>query len=265
MRAQELLDQVEQFVADLLDPAKGYVVVKGYFTYAEIDAYRNECEAFLRIGPVRHTRINTDSVRDYVHPRSHDEVERTVRIYQYLHNPHSASTTAFLEKAFALRNRLEQTWMGDPIYRAEKLRNQDYMIVTKYLPNTGCLPRHPDYTGPAPFPMLQSVLLLSSCPEDYTGGDFTLHTRSGATLRIAADLGVQKGDLFLFDKSLDHSVDVTRPGTKTDRGRWSVLVGARAPRESAMRAFVKHALYSEPQYPCSERIAKVLRAMKIPV
>jgi len=254
-----------RFVDDLLDPAKGWVLVRDCFTEEEIDAYRAECEAFLQTGPICHSRINHDSASDYVQPRSHDDVARTVRIYQYLHNRHSPGTRAFFAKALALRNELEATWMDDPTYRAEKLGLQEYMIVTNYLADTGCLPRHRDYAGPAPYPLLQSLVLLSSAPDDYVGGDFILYPRNGAPLAIANDLGVKKGDLFLFDKSLDHSVDVTLAGKRTNRGRWSVLVGARAPRDSSFRAFMKRALYSPPRYPYTRPLAKVLRLLRVPV
>jgi len=264
METSALSDRARQ-AADLLNPAKGYVLVRSCFTDAEIDGYRDECQAFLETGPVCHSRINTDTIHDYVCPRSHDEVVRTIRIYQYLHNPHSASTKAFFKKAFALRNEIEQTWMHDAAYAAERLRQQDYLIVTKYIEGTGCLPRHPDQLGTTPFPLLQSLVLLSSTPEDYTGGDFTLYPRVGAPLSLAHDIGAQKGDLFLFDKSLEHSVELTRRGTTTNRGRWSVLVGARAPRDSRARAFTKRLLYSPPLYPYSLPVAKLMRAMKVPM
>jgi Oxygenase, catalysing oxidative methylation of damaged DNA len=267
MPALALPNQKRRFLADLLDPAKGYVLVKGCFTEAEIDHYREECEVFLQEGPVCHAKIMTDTICDYVHPRSHDpldEVTRTYRIYQHLHNRHSASTEAFLAKALALRNAMEETWTDNATYRTERLQLKEYMIVTTYVPNTGYLPRHRDYAGPAPFPLLQSLILLSRAPDDYTGGDFTLYPRSGAPLNLERDLGVEKGDLFLFDKSLDHSVELTRPGTKTNRRRWSVLVGARAPRDTTTHAALKRALYSDPQYRYTGLLGKVLRKIGIP-
>jgi len=254
-----------RFIEDLLDPAKGWVLVRDCFQESEVDAYRDECEAFLRSGPVCHSRINHDKVEDYIHPRSHDDVARTLRIYQYLHNTHSPTTRAFFAKAFALRNEIEETWTHDPTYRAEKLGLHEYTIVTNYIADTGCLPRHRDYAGPAPYPLLQSLILLSSAPDDYRGGDFVLYPRSGPPLALARDLGVKKGDLFLFDKSLDHSVEVTRAGERTNRGRWSVLVGARAPRDSGFRAFMKRLLYSPPRYPHTRPLAKGLRLLRVPV
>ena len=108
----------DAYIADLLNPDKGYVLIKNYFSDAEIDQYRTECERFLHTGPVCVSRINTDWIPDYVHPRSHDKVGRTYRIYQYLHNTHSAPTTAFFEKALSIRNTIEETWLDDPHYRS---------------------------------------------------------------------------------------------------------------------------------------------------
>ena len=253
------------YVAELLNPTKGYVLLKDYFSEAEIDRYRSECQSFLRTGPVCVSRINTDSVRDYVHPRSHDKVGRTYRIYQYLHNEHSERTTEFLNKALGLRDDIEQAWMDDPQYREEKQKLQNYIIVTKYITDTGRLPVHRDYDGPAPFPLLQCLVLLSRTPQDYTGGDFLLRTRSGMTLSLADDIGATKGDLLVFDKTLEHSVKLVGPGTSTTQGRWSVLVGARAIRDSRSRGFAKRLLYSHPFYPHTWPIAKALRLMGVPV
>ena len=42
----------DAYIADLLNPDKGYVLIKNYFSDAEIDQYRTECERFLHTGPV---------------------------------------------------------------------------------------------------------------------------------------------------------------------------------------------------------------------
>ena len=255
----------DAYIADLLNPDKGYVLIKNYFSDTEIDHYRNECEKFLRTGPVCVSRINTDWIPDYVQPRSHDKVGRTYRIYQYLHNDHSELTAAFFEKALSIRNTLEQTWLDDPHYRSEKETLQNYVIVTKYITDTGYLPPHRDYYGPAPFPLLQSLVLLSRMPNDYTGGDFRLRTKKGTSLSLANDIGATKGDLLVFDKSLEHTVELTQAGTSTNLGRWSVLVGARAIRDSRLRGISKRFLYSHPFYPYTRPIAKALRVLGVPI
>ena len=255
----------DAYIADLLNPDKGYVLIQNYFSDAEIDQYRTECENFLHTGPVVVSRINTDWIPDYVHPRSHDKVGRTYRIYQYLHNTHSAPTTAFFEKALSIRNTIEETWLDDPHYRSEKETLQDYIIVTKYITDTGHLPPHRDYYGPAPFPLLQSLVLLSRMPDDYTGGDFRLRTKNGISLSLANDIGATKGDLLVFDKSLEHTVELTQAGTTTNLGRWSELVGARAIRDSRLRGVSKRLLYSHPFYPYTRPLAKALRLLGVPI
>src|SRR5262252_3960287 len=134
-------------IAALLDTDRGFVLIKNHFTIEEVDAYRRDCEQFLLQARTCYTRINSNTRLDYVHPRSHDRVTRTYRIYQYLHNLHPPSTESFLKKGFALRNQLEQGWLDNPQYRAERERLQDYIIVTKYVADTGMLPRHHDYEG----------------------------------------------------------------------------------------------------------------------
>lgn len=246
---------------EILDPDKGFVVLRSVFTPEEVDAYREECNKFLETGARRHTRVTCRNLPDYVHPRSHDKTARTYRIYQFLHNQHSPATQSFLDKGFALRNRIEQTWMNDPRYKAERERLMEYIIVTKYVANTGMLKRHKDYEGDCPFPLLQSMVLLSRDPEDFTKGDFLLYTKSGRVLSLARDIALKKGDLLMFDKSLDHEVETTGPGTETDIGRWTVLIGARAKPDKGMSRLLKSTLYREPLYPYSEPVIGVLRRL----
>lgn len=236
-------------IADLINPEKGYICLRGFFTREEVDHYREECVRFLTSGPQYEIRINTNSMPDYVHPRSHDNVSRTFRIYQFLHNRHSPETTRFFEKGLAIRNELESSWMMDAAYRQERGRMQDYIIVTKYVENTGMLPKHQDYSGDSPHPLLQSLVLLSEPREDFEGGDFILYTKSGKTVSLEKDMHAGMGDLFLFDKSLFHHVEKTKRGHGSNRGRWSVLIGARAARDTWMQAFKKKLRYGPMLYP----------------
>lgn len=78
-------------------------------------------------------------------------------------------------------------------------------------------------------------------------------------------IGATKGDLLVFDKTLEDGVELVGPGTSTAQGRWSVLIGARAIRDSRTRGFAKRLLYSHPLYPYTWPIAKVLRLVGVPV
>ncbi|MGH7222497.1 MAG: 2OG-Fe(II) oxygenase [Gemmataceae bacterium] len=242
-------------LADLCDPDKGYVCIRNMYTMAEVEHYRAECARFLLTGPRYETRINTNSIPDYVQARSHDQVVRTFRIYQFLHNRHTPETTNFFDKVLTLRNDLESTWLGDDLYRQERERLQNYIIVTHYVENTGMLPRHQDYRGCAPHPLLQCLVLLAEPGQDFEGGDFVLHTKSGRTVSLAKDLNIQRGDLFLFDKSLFHHVELTKRGRGRNRGRWSVLIGARAARDSRIQSLYKRWRYG-PLLRAARRIRK---------
>jgi predicted 2-oxoglutarate/Fe(II)-dependent dioxygenase YbiX len=139
--------------------------------------------------------------------------------------------------------------MKDAAYRHERARMQDYIIVTYYVENTGMLPKHQDYSGNSPYPLLQSLVLLSEPSKDFEGGDFVLYTKSGKTLSLARDIQAGMGDLFLFDKSLFHHVETTKRGHGSNRGRWSVLIGARAARDTWMQAAKKKLRYGPMLYP----------------
>jgi len=51
----------------LLSPEKGFFVLKGFYSPEEVKDYREYCQSFMAKGARIHTRINTDSMRDYVH------------------------------------------------------------------------------------------------------------------------------------------------------------------------------------------------------
>jgi hypothetical protein len=239
---------IEEARRALTEPGEGYFVARGFYSEAELARYRVECEALLQRGPRYHARLNTDSVFDYVHPWSFDSVERSYRLYQYLHNPHSGPTTALFERTLGLRDEIEHAWTADPTYRREVEALQSFVIATRYLAGTGRVQPHRDYLGRAPFPLLQSLALLSRPGLDFEGGELVLYPRRGAPVRAVEHLGLGLGDLLLFDKTLSHEVETTLPG-RTGVSRWSMNIGARAPRQS-YRAYLKmRLLQNDTVYP----------------
>ena len=241
----------------LLSPEKGFFVLKGFYSLEEVKDYREYCQSFMAKGARIHTRINTDSMRDYVHPRSHDSVDRTSRIYQFFHNHQHDKIGAFLNKAISLRDQIEYAWESYPLYASEKRRLQDYTIVTAYKEKVGMLPIHRDYCGPAPFPLIQFWVLLSTPGVDYNAGNLVLHPTEGTPIRVEADLGMQPGDALVFDKSLLHEVEETLPGS--DIGRWTVLIGARAERDSRLKSMYKQIRYANTTDALAGKVKKILR------
>ncbi len=239
---------IEQARSALIHPARGYFLVRGLYSEEELTAYRTECEAFMDRAPRFYMRLTTDWMFDYVQPYSHDTVERADRLYQYLHNPHSTTATSIFQRTLALRNRIEQVWTTDPIYRRELEGQQDYVIVTRYIPGRGQLPRHRDYRGPASPPLLQSLALLSRPLEDFAGGELVLYPREGRPVRMVADLEARVGDVLLFDKALEHEVETTLPG-RTDVSRWSVNIGARSRRHGIGQYVKMRVFYGAVMFP----------------
>lgn len=120
---------------DLLDEDKGFWVIKKLYSEEEVDAYRQVCEYFVQHSKRIQERIISDTIEDYVHPRSHDQEERTARIYQHFHNHRGDMVGRFFDRAITIRNELESGWLENPIYRAEKESLFDYAIVTQYYGN----------------------------------------------------------------------------------------------------------------------------------
>lgn len=229
---------------DLESYNKGYYLLREFYSSEEVEDYRSACETFLHEGPVIYDRINTDTMHDYVHPRSHDSVERTFRIYQFLHNHKTGLVASFIHKALSLRDGIESIWYDDPVYLSERNRLQDYVIVTYYKSDQGLLPRHKDYDGPAPHPLIQFWVLLSDPCEDYQDGNLILHPRKAPSLHVERDFNLKPGDAIIFDKSLEHEVEKTTFSGENSKGRWTVLIGARAKRDSPFSAFYKRLRYS---------------------
>lgn len=239
------MESLEIIRKDLVDPDKGFYVIRSLYSADEVNQYLNYCEEFIYTGPKIHTRINTDNMFDYVHPRSHDEIDRTFRIYQFFHNHESGFVSKFLYKAIELRKRIESQWAYDKKYELERMKLQNYTIVTSYKDNYGMLPRHKDYDGPAPFPLIQFWVLLSQPEIDYRKGNLVLHTRSGVSYALERDFDLKPGDAVIFDKSLYHEVEETKTGAGDLRkGRWTVLIGARAERDPSLLAIYKRLRYS---------------------
>lgn len=229
----------------LISEKEGFFVIRSLYSTKEVDEYRQYCEHFINKGPRIHTRINTDNIFDFVHPRSHDNVDRTSRIYQFFHNHKDGLVAEFLKRSINIRDDIEKEWEKDALYRSERDKLQNYTIVTSYRDNYGMLPVHKDYDGPAPFPLIQFWVLLSTPGEDYIDGNLKLHTREGQCIALERDLSLKPGDAVIFDKSLYHEVEATKPGTGIARGRWTVLIGARAERDSFYSSMFKRIRYSD--------------------
>ncbi|WP_437991762.1 2OG-Fe(II) oxygenase [Sorangium sp. So ce145] len=248
---------------DLLDPSLGFFVIRGLFSTKETDKYRESCERFMTDARRIRARIITNSMCDYVHPRSHDHVERTARIYQYLHNHQDDFIGGLLGRAIAIRDTIESAWLSNPIYRNEKATLHDYVIVTHYYGNRGMLSRHRDYNGPAPLPLIQFWVALSEPGKDYEGGNLVIYSKDGTRRRVEADLGLRRGDALIFDKTLLHEVELTQiPADGAARGRWTVLIGARAPRDTIFSASKKKILYGPPLYPLVAFGTTMLKRMR---
>ncbi len=254
MDDQRLQEIREQLIAD----DKGFYVIKGFYSSDEVQQYLDYCQNFLKEGPVIHDRINTDRMFDYVHPRSHDHVARTSRIYQYFHNHDHGGVADFLGKAIRFRDQIEAVWLDDDVYRSERDKLQNYTIVTSYHGNHGMLPIHRDYYGPAKLPLIQFWVLLSTPEKDYFDGNIILHTATGKTIALEKDLGLQPGDAVIFDKHLEHEVEQTRDAGPQAKGRWTVLIGARAERDSCSKAWYKRIRHSN----AAHKAAQFVKGLK---
>lgn len=212
------------------------ILDKGYYVYKNL-ASKEDCISLRKIISKKmnksqkyNTRINSQTISDYTHKRSHDKIDRTTRYYTFYHN---FSKWTDVEKKILInginkRNQIELVWLDKDIkYKKNILSLQDYNIFTKYNNSTGMLPPHRDWPEKLKYPLLQFNLILSQQNVDFTSGEFSFEDYNHNNIKIHKDLKMRIGDALLFDKHLLHSVDLTEKGV-TDVGRWSLLIGARA-------------------------------------
>ena len=223
----------------------GYFVLKNFFEKEEVIAFRNSIEKSIPLSPNYNYRINNNKVKDYSHKRSHDNIDRTLRYYMFFHNKKNWRREIFslIDKSIEIRNEIEKKWDESLDYINLKKKLQDYIIVTKYLPNVGMLKYHRDFPDPTEFPLIQFNLILSSVGLDYNGGEFVLKDNNNKELYLHKDLGADIGDVLIFNKYLLHKVEPTTKGV-TDVGRWSILIGARAEYSNKYKDLIKRIKHS---------------------
>jgi len=263
---------IDGYINDLLNPNKGYAVVKHFLTPEQVDRYREECERFLQKGKIIHYRMNRKDIYDYIHPRTilpdgritksigpHRQAN-TFRIYQFLHNKHSRETAELFSRALSLRDGIEENWLHDDVYRQKRDRLYDYVQVTKFVEDSLGLPKHQDSEENLPYPLLQCLILLSQPGEDYQGGDLIIYSKDGTPVKIQADLKMGKGDLVYFDKSLFHEVEPTKQSESSKVGRWSVVIGGRDRIRGKYFDRIRYrTFYLERIEPTKKRLNRVLR------
>jgi hypothetical protein len=223
---------IDRYAAEILDPNKGYLVVRQPLERTLVDTYREECRRFTRRSRVLHTRLNRPDMYDYVHPRTvlpdgtvvRSATPASLRIYQFPHNHRSPAGQQMFATLTGLRDQIEASWEHDARYRAERVEWHDFVQVTRFFDGRSGLPKHSDYSGPRTQPFLQAFMFLSRPGVDFHGGDMTLFPARGPSVRVLADLDLEQGDLLFFDRSLFHEVEPTAASTVRGVGRWSVVL-----------------------------------------
>ena len=186
-----------------LDSIRLEILNKGYYVYNNF-ASSNDCILLREVISKKilksreyHTRINSNTMPDYTHKRSHDEISRTTRYYSFYHN---ASKWTDIEKKISskgieIRDQIESVWIDkDKEYTKIKSSIQDYNIFTKYNESTGMLPPHRDWPNKLKYPLLQFNLILSQQQIDFNGGEFMFENYNQKNIKIHKDLKMKIGD-----------------------------------------------------------------------
>lgn len=232
---------------DVTDPAKGFALVRAFYSLDEVDWYREKSDALLASGPIMHAQVVHDRQRDYVFPRAIGRVVTGYQVFHFPHNHRGTDLEAFFRRAIDFRNEVESQW-ADDAYRKGTAPLRDYVQVSYFLERTGKLAKHIDQDPDFPSLLLQPWVSLSEPGDDYTRGNLVIHSKDGSAHAIEDELDVHRGDLLLFDRSLVHEVEATAAGTGANRGRCNVVIGGRQAPPSALSAAYRRLFFTQPAF-----------------
>ena len=230
---------------DLVNHERGFFLVKGFLTFEQVDTYRTECESLFHTVPrvakrpgYGEEKVNRDDMFDYVNPKLNKNGQVAYwRLFQFIHNPHSAETEKIFKKSLQIRNQIEEHWLHDREYKKTRESLGEYIQVINQIEDGSGLVKHTDYQGTLAYPLLQCVVLLSRPQHDFRGGELLVYTKNGQCVRIHSELKMEKGDALFFDKSLFHEVEPTYRVASNAVGRWSVIIGARYGLPNKLHSF----------------------------
>jgi hypothetical protein len=232
---------------DVTDPAKGFALVRGFYSPDEVDWYRERSDALLASSPIMHAQVVHGRQRDYVFPRVTGRIITGYQVFHFPHNHRGTDLEAFFRRAIDFRNEVESQW-ADDAYRRDTAPLRDYVQVNYFPERTGKLAKHVDQGPDLPSLLLQPWVSLSEPGDDYTRGNLVIHSKDGSAHAIEHELGVHRGDLLLFDRSLVHEVEATAPGTGANRGRCNAVMGGRQAAPSALSAAYRRLFFTQPAF-----------------
>ena len=125
------------------------------------------------------------------------------------------------------------------------------------------MPLHRDYSGPSPFPLIQFWVALSDPEIDYKQGNLILVSKDGTKRLVESELQIKLGDALIFDKSLEHGVEITKPGKERAWGRWTILIGARAEIQNPIQSIIERVLYSNSIFKITQASNSKIRRLKL--
>ena len=190
-----------------LDSIRSEILNKGYYVYNNF-ASSDDCILLREVisknidnSPKYNIRINSNTMPDYTHERSHDEISRTTRYYSFYHNVSKWTDIEkkVLHKGIDIRNEIESIWIDkDEEYKKIISSIHDYNIFTRYNESTGMLPQHRDWPDKLRYPLLQFNLILSQEQIDFNSGEFIFEDYNQKNIKLIKDEGANIYDLFKY-------------------------------------------------------------------
>ena len=204
----------------------GYYVARDFVSHDQILMFRQACETMLDTVPwfssKRYTHGHTP---DYAIKWLFSEDKKhlaSIRLMLFEHNEQDLAVRAVIDSVSNLKKQLDSHWPETIAFYKEQ-QMDSMCIVSRYENETGYYPRHRDAPLHVATPLPQAQMLLSEPDRDFRNGDLVLHPKNGDAF-TSKDLNLKMGDLFIFDKRIEHSVVQVNAG-ETDIGRWMALFG----------------------------------------
>lgn len=204
----------------------GFYVFRNYISKEHAIDFRCTCERLLTEVPwyssKRYVKNETlDYAIKWLYSRDKKDLA-SIRLMLFEHNMQEDVVRSIIDSVSAYKKALDEHWAETMDFYTKS--EMDFMcIVSRYENDTGYYPKHRDAPVSIKSPLPQAQMLLSDPGTDFNDGELLLHLDNGQTLS-SGDLGLEMGDLFIFDKRIEHSVTQVH-ASQSSVGRWMALFG----------------------------------------
>ena len=202
----------------------GFFIVRNFFLQDQLEQLKDNMRLGFSSSPWLRGKSFTDQSPDYCTTwisRRFGELV-AARFYQQSHN-RPTTIAKIIDELQRFCVSVEDLVNKD-VQReilSKRGKRTFFDIYTIYSSNSGFYPRHKDQDNG--ICELQAQVTLTQHGKDFDGGNLILHMENELEIKLGSQL--QMGDIIIFDKNIEHSVEEIK-SIKGGLGRWMVLINA---------------------------------------